>query len=217
MLYTKDHLIKAIVFPLVMYGCESRTIKKAQCWRVDAFKLWCWRRLLRVPWAIRRSVNPKGNQHQILTGRTDAKTEALLLCNSNAKSQLNGKTVMLGKVEGQRRKGWQRMRWLDSITNTIDMSLSKLQETVKDRRAWHGVRGVAKIWTWLKGWKTTNKDSKIRWLLQSSTQETQGKIQSLNINNKLKPKCESLLGSKTRGFYYLRPEGQGKLTNKTRS
>ena len=103
---------------------------------------------MRVPWAIRRSVNPEGNQPRTLTGRTDAKTEALLLWPPDAKSQLTGKTVMLGKTEGQRRTGWQRMRWLDSITDTMDMNLSKLREIVKDRRAWHAVvHGVAKIRT----------------------------------------------------------------------
>ena len=103
---------------------------------------------MRVPWAIRRSVNPEGNQPRTLTGRTDAKTEALLLWPPDAKSQLTGKTVMLGKTEGQRRTGWQRMRWLDSITDTTDMNLSKLREIVKDRRAWHAVvHGVAKIRT----------------------------------------------------------------------
>ena len=103
---------------------------------------------MRVPWAIRRSVNPEGNQPRTLTGRTDAKTEALLLWPPDAKSQLTGKTVMLGKTEGQRRTGRQRMRWLDSITDTMDMNLSKLREIVKDRRAWHAVvHGVAKIRT----------------------------------------------------------------------
>ena len=110
-LATKVCLVKAMVFPVVTYGCESWTIKKAECWRIDAFELWHWRRLLRVPWIARRSNHPKGNQSWIFIGRTDSFE----------------KTLMLGKIEGRRRRGWQRMRWLDGIADATDMSLSRLQ------------------------------------------------------------------------------------------
>ena len=125
---TKVCLIKAMVFPVVMYGCESWTIKKAECWRIDAFELWCWRRLLRVPWTARRS-----NQFILKDISPEYSLEGLML---KLKLQYFGhlmwrtdlfeKTLMLGKTEGGRREGWQRMRWLDRITDSMDMSLSKL-------------------------------------------------------------------------------------------
>ena len=170
-LLTKVHLVKAMVFPVVMYGCDSWTVKKAERRRIDAFEVWCWRRLLRVPWTARKS-----NQSILKDINPGISLEGMML---KLKLQYFGhlmwrvdsleKTLMLGGIGGRRRRGWQRMRWLDGITDSMDVSLSELWELVIDREAWcAAIHGVAKSRTWL------SNRTELNWTVYSKEQEFYG-------------------------------------------
>ena len=170
----KVHRIKAMVFLVVMYGCESWTIKKGEHQKIGAFELWCWRKLLSPLDCMEiKPVNSKGNQSWTLMGRTVAEAKAPILWLPDVKSWLIGKDSDTGKIEGKKRRGQQRMRWLDRIIDSVDMNLSKLWKIVEGRKAWHAVvHGISKSQTWFNNWITTIKSKLIapfqpQWLVPS--------------------------------------------------